>query len=606
MTTIPPTPSATPPPPGSQRSRQLAKATATAIHDAFDTYHTQFKAITQRAQARFEGCMWHAQQADARERLELYTKVVNEIVSGLRQMLGDDVTGKSIWEDARLIYEQLIARRNDLELAETFFNSVTRRIFTTIGVNENLEFVWFGATWVPNGEKAEIFDVFVRLTSTSALIEAILHGYQFQIDWASLKSDAAWVAEALDAHLIETWDSPEFDRIEMLKSVFFRNKGAYLIGRIRCRNRVAPIIIPLLNTANGLAVDAVLLNENAASLVFSFTRSYFHVEADNPGELVGFLKSIMPLKPIAELYTSIGYNRHGKTALYRALYRHMGNSSDKFQIARGAKGMVMTVFTLPSYDIVFKVIKDRFAYPKTSTRREVMERYRLVFQHDRVGRMVDAQEFENLSFSRDRFDEELIEELSKVAANSVQVTEDEVVIKHLYTERRLYPLDLYIKEMNLDSAKAAVIDYGKAIADLAAANIFPGDLFIKNFGVTRHGRVVFYDYDELCLLTDCNFRHMPETDDYENEMAAQPWFSVAENDIFPEEFARFLWFPEPLRTVMHEVHSDLFTVDFWQGMQERNRRGEILDIYPYPQEHQLRHDDLPPCGQVGSTAGKTA
>jgi isocitrate dehydrogenase kinase/phosphatase len=252
------------------------------------------------------------------------------------------------------------------------------------------------------------------------------------------------------------------------------------------------------------------------------------------------------------------------------------------------------------------VIKDRFAYPKTSTRREVMERYRLVFQHDRVGRMVDAQEFENLSFSRDRFDEALIEELSKVAANSVQVTEDEVIIKHLYTERRLYPLDLYIKEMNLESAKAAVVDYGEAIVDLAAANIFPGDLFIKNFGVTRHGRVVFYDYDELCLLTDCNFRHMPETDDYEDEMAAQPWFSVAENDIFPEEFARFLWFPEPLRTMMHEVHGDLFTVEFWQGMQERNQRGEILDIYPYPQELRLCHNDLRPCGQVGSTAGKSA
>ena len=571
-----------------QRHRQLAKATATAILDAFDTYHNSFKTISRRAQQRFEQREWQAQQADGQERLALYTRIVNEIVGGLRMMLGDDVTGKRIWEDARLIYAQLIARRNDLELAETFFNSVTRRIFTTIGVDEHLEFVWFGATWVPSGETNDIFDVFVRLDSTETLIHTILRAYHFRVGWADAAGDAQKVATHLDAYLTEAWDLPEFDRIEMLKSVFFRNKGAYLIGRIRCRNRIAPIILPLLNTDQGITIDAVLLTENAASLVFSFTRSYFQVEADNPGELVGFLKSIMPLKPIAELYTAIGYNKHGKTTLYRALYRHMGNSSDRFQIARGAKGMVMTVFTLPSYDVVFKVIKDRFAYPKTATRKEVMQRYRLVFQHDRVGRMVDAQEFENLTFSRDRFSDDLLEELLKVAANSVQVTDDEVILKHLYTERRLYPLDLYIKEMSFERAQAAVIDYGNAITDLAAANIFPGDLFIKNFGVTRHGRVVFYDYDELCLLTDCTFRKLPESASYEDEIAAQPWFSVSDNDIFPEEFERFLWFPEPLRTVMHKFHGRLFTPEFWQGMQERNQGGEILDIFPYPQENRLQ------------------
>ncbi len=304
-------------------------------------------------------------------------------------------------------------------------------------------------------------------------------------------------------------------------------------------------------------VDTVLLSEAEASVVFSFTRSYFHVDVDIPGDLVGFLKSILPLKPVAELYIAIGYNKHGKTERYRALYRHLGNSNDKFEIARGAKGMVMTVFTLPSYDVVFKIIKDRFAYPKTSTRAQVMERYKLVFKHDRVGRMVDAQEFEYLTFSRDRFSEELLAELQTVAAETVTVTGDEVVIKHLYTERRLYPLDLYIKEMSFEKAREAVIDYGNAIVDLATANIFPGDLFIKNFGVTRHGRVVFYDYDELCLLTDCNFRKMPEASSYEDEVADQPWFSVAENDIFPEEFRKFLWFPGPLRKVMEEHHRRL-------------------------------------------------
>lgn len=570
-----------------QRHLQLAQATAAAIYDAFDVYHRTFKLITQRTQQHFEQREWHAHQEDARERLRLYTRTVTDNVADLRTMLGDDVAGKRIWEDARKIYAARIAKRNDLELAETFFNSVTRRVFTTIGVDENLEFVWFGATWVPSGETTELFARFAPRDSTQALIASILQSYCFQADWADFEGDVNKVASVLDGYLTEAWDSPNFDCVEMLKSIFFRNKGAYLIGRIRCRNRIAPIILSLLNSERGLSVDAVLLTENAASLVFSFTRSYFHVEAENPGELVGFLKSIMPLKPIAELYTSLGYNKHGKTTLYRSLYRHMGSSNDKFQIARGAKGMVMTVFTLPSFDVVFKVIRDRFAPPKTTNRREVMERYRLVFQHDRVGRMVDAQEFENLSFHRDRFSDELLAELQKVAAKSVKVTDEEVVIKHLYTERRIYPLDLYIKEVGLEKAKAAVVDYGNAIADLAAANIFPGDLFLKNFGVTRHGRVIFYDYDELRLLTDCNFRKLPEAKSHEDEMSAQPWFAVAENDMFPEEFKRFLWLPEPLRSIMHQEHEQLFTVDFWHAMQEQNRRGEILDVYPYPQSYRL-------------------
>jgi isocitrate dehydrogenase kinase/phosphatase len=305
-------------------------------------------------------------------------------------------------------------------------------------------------------------------------------------------------------------------------------------------------------------------------------------------EVVGFLKSIMPLKPIAELYTAIGWNKHGKTMLYRSLYRHLGNSADRFEIARGARGMVMSVFTLPSYDIVFKIIRDRFGEAKTITRRDVLDRYHFVFQHDRVGRMVDAQEFENLTFARERFTDELLAELDESARNTVTITGSQVIVRHLYTERRLYPLDLFIKEMPLDQARAAIDDYGTAIADLAAANIFPGDLFIKNFGVTRHHRVVFYDYDEVTLLSDCNFRRMPQSTAYDDEIAATPWFSVSNNDIFPEEFRTFLWLPGPLRELLESRHGHLFDVDWWLSMQQRVREGEILDIFPYAQNKRLR------------------
>ena len=336
-----------------------------------------------------------------------------------------------------------------------------------------------------------------------------------------------------------------------------------------------------------MLVDAILFNENEVSIVFSFTRSYFHVDMERPHELVDFLKSIIPLKRRAELYIAIGFNKHGKTELYRDLLRHLEHSTDQFEIARGEKGMVMTVFTLPSYDMVFKIIKDRIDPPKTVTRQEVIERYDLVFKHDRAGRLVDAQEFEHLTFERNRFSDALLAELAVVAPKAVVVSDDTVDIKHLYIERRLVPLNLYIKEASDQAAHLAVIDYGRAIKDLAATNIFPGDVLLKNFGVTRHGRVVFYDYDELCRITDCKFRKMPRPRSFEDEFEADPWFYVGPMDIFPEEFRTFLGLQEPLRSVFIEYHGDLFDAEFWKRMQARHRAGEVVDIVPYPDYRRL-------------------
>jgi len=323
------------------------------------------------------------------------------------------------------------------------------------------------------------------------------------------------------------------------------------------------------------------------SIIFSFAHSYFHIEVERPYDLVHFLKSIIPLKRIAELYISIGYNKHGKTELYRDLMRHMASSMDKFEIARGEKGMVMAFFTLPSYDVVFKVIKDRVTPPKATSRAEVMERYDLVFKHDRVGRLVDAQQFDYLRFERERFTEGLLNELLEYAPSVVSLEDGCVVLKHLYTERRLTPLNLYIKEVPETAAANAVIDYGQAIKDLAAANVFPGDVLLKNFGVTRHGRVVFYDYDELCLVTDCVFRTIPQARDFDDEFAAEPWFYVGPMDIFPEEFRTFLGLTEPLRSIFIESHGDLFGIDFWRRLQARHTAGEVVETYPYPPSKHL-------------------
>jgi isocitrate dehydrogenase kinase/phosphatase len=361
------------------------------------------------------------------------------------------------------------------------------------------------------------------------------------------------------------------------------------------------VLLSLRHRENGICIDAVLLSQDEVSIVFSFTRAYFHVDVECPYQVVDFLKTIMPLKKVAELYISIGYNKHGKTELYRDLLRSLERSNDSFKIARGEKGMVMLVFTLHSYDLVFKVIRDRFAEPKTATRQEVMERYQLVFKHDRAGRLVDAQEFEHLRFEKARFSPDLLDELLKSAPNSVKVEGDYVSIRHLYTERRLTPLNLYLEEAPSQKSREAVIDYGYAIKDLAAANIFPGDILLKNFGVTRHGRVVFYDYDELSLLVSCRFRSVPKSTNFGDEFEADPWFYVGPADIFPAEFKTFLGLKGKQREVFLAEHSDLFEVDFWRGMQKKIRSGEVVDIDPYRVSERLKNK-----GGQSINKGKTA
>jgi isocitrate dehydrogenase kinase/phosphatase len=570
----------------------LSTRGAHAIKAAFDSYQTEFRAITRRACWRFENRDWHAVQQDAVARIDLYKEVIDRIVAEITAILGHNTTYKPIWTEMKRNYSGLIAGRDDFALAETFFNSVTRRIFATVGVDRNIEFVDSDFEAPPMEAHGPIYNTYPQPATTQRLIENILMDYPFNCGYQDIERDAKLIADEIDAHLPSVWGTQGIDAVEIVKPLFYRNKGAYIIGRIRRGDRIVPLLIPLLIREHGVFADAVLLTQDEASVVFSYTRSYFRVEVDRPYELIGFLKSIMPSKRVAELYISIGYNKHGKTELYRDLLRHLANSDDTFEIAPGDKGMVMTVFTLPSYDVVFKIIKDRFAYPKTTTRQDVMDKYQLVFKHDRAGRLVDAQEFEHLRFDRDRFSNELLEELLDAAAGSVTVEGSSVVIKHLYTERRMTPLNLYLREADPAAAGDAVLDYGQAVKDLAATNIFPGDMLLKNFGVTRHGRVVFYDYDELGLLDRCNFRDVPPTDDVYQEMGAEPWFYVGENDIFPEEFIRFLGLPAYLREAFLNAHGDLLTAAYWRQTQERHAAGEVIDLFPY--KHSKRFPDNGP------------
>jgi isocitrate dehydrogenase kinase/phosphatase len=565
----------------------LPELAARAIRQGFVSYQTQFVTITQRAQARFEERDWSGMQADAGERLDLYKKVVDETVVEINRVLGGRVNDPELWMRAKVVYAELVAKLDLWELAETFFNSITRRVFATVGVNPQIEFVDTCSRTQPVQIGQPVYRSYTSPQTTAALIETILNDYNFHAAYEDLRRDVRLVADKIEDHLNKAGGTSAIQKTDVVTSVLFRGKGAYLIGRVFTPASNFPLVLALLSTPAGIVVDAVLLDEDEVSILFSFTRSYFQVNVGRPAELVSFLKSIMPRKRIAELYISIGYNKHGKSELYCDLLQHLHSSKEKFEIAAGERGMVMEVFTMPDYDVVFKVIRDRFPPSKNTNRQEVMAKYYLVFKHDRAGRLVDAQEFEHLKFERSRFSEDLLAQLQSVAGGSVEVDDDHVVIKHAYVERRVTPLNLYLSEVDESKARAATIDYGQAIKDLAATNIFPGDMLLKNFGVTRHGRVVFYDYDELSFLSDCNFRVMPSSRSYEEELSDEPWFSVGENDIFPAEFSNFLGLKGDLKDLFLQEHSDLFEVVFWHQIQDRIKSQTIMDIFPYEQSKRL-------------------
>jgi isocitrate dehydrogenase kinase/phosphatase len=567
--------------------RPVAAAVA-CIHAAYEQYDRGFDEITGRARSRFERRDWAGAQADASERLELYKAHVDAAVADVHDILEDAVMERTVWAAMKSEHALRTGHRTDAELAETFFNSVTRRVFSTVGVDPAIEYLERSFPHQPGRGDSDIYAGQTVPAVDADLIRRVLLAFTWSVPYAQLERDSSLVAELIDGRIRSVLGGPGPAELEILRSVFYRNKGAYLVGRIKAGGEIIPLVLPLLHAERGIVVDAVLMTSDEASVVFGFSWTYFRVDCRRPRALVDFLGSIMPLKQVNELYTSIGYNKHGKTELYRGLMRHLEEPDARFAFVEGDEGMVMAVFTLPSFNVVFKIIKDSFGAPKNTTRRAVMEKYHFVFVRDRVGRLADAQEFEHLEFPRRCFPDDLLAYLLGVAGETVRVEGDQVIVRHLYTERRVTPLNLFLRDTDEAAAREMVIDYGNAIKDLAAADIFTGDMLAKNFGVTRNGRVICYDYDELCLLRECRFRRIPAAASIEEEFAAEPWFYVAEQDVFPEEFKPFLVPPGRLRDTFIESHGDLLDVGFWQGVQRRVAGGEVVDVFPYRREARLQ------------------
>ncbi len=589
----------------------IAYAIAKAMMDGFNRHYQLFRSESARAKHRFEVADWHGQQRAQRERIEFYDLRVKECVARLEKEFKAGEQPMDVWQQVKLHYIGLLVDHHQPELAETFFNSVTTKILHRSYFQNDFIFVRpaVSTEYIEDSEpsaRPTYRAYYPKREAFAATVLQMVLDFDLQRPFEHLEHDVAAIAQRMVERLGADRPRANF-QLQVLSGLFFRNKGAYIVGKLINGFTEVPFALPILHNRQGrLVIDATLFGEDDLLILFSFARAYFMVDMEVPSAYVQFLRSMMPRKPRAEIYNALGLAKQGKTLFYRDFLAHLRHSSDQFRIAPGIKGMVMLVFDLPSFPFVFKVIKDFYPPQKDTSREQIKGKYLLVKQHDRVGRMADTLEYSEVAFPRARFEDELIAELQKFAPSQLEISDRdgdgqiEVILKHVYIERRMIPLNIYLQEAfdSLDAGaeqalaaqeqlERGVLEYGNAIKDLVAANIFPGDMLWKNFGVTRHGKVVFYDYDEIEYITDCKFRRVPAPRNEEDEMSGDIWYSVGPLDVFPETFGPFLLGNVKVREAFMRHHADLLDVAFWQGHQERIAAGHVHDVFPYDRDRRL-------------------
>jgi isocitrate dehydrogenase kinase/phosphatase len=566
-----------------------AERIARTLLEGFDRHYRIFREISRDARQRFEAADWPAVHRAHADRIAFYDRRVMESAERLIREYDAERLPEALWTQIKLHYVGLLTDHMQPELAETFFNSVSCKLLHRAYYHNDYIFVRPAvSTEHLDADTPSYRSYYPGKDGLRPVLRRILADTGLTLPFRHVARDLACVLKVARGALGRPFRVEANHQIRVLSSLFFRNKRGYLIGVVVNGETELPFAIPIVHDGQGgLMLDALLLGQAQIAPLFAFSRAYFMVDMEVPSAYVDFLANMLPRKPKAELYTSLGLQKHGKTLFFRDFLHHLKHSSDDFILAPGIRGLVMIVFTLPSYPYVFKVIRDRISPTKEVTHEIVKEKYMLVKRHDRIGRMADTLEYADVAFPRSRFTPALLDELRREAPSLVEESDDTIVVKHLYIERRMQPLNLFLDEAEADQASAAVVDYGNAIKELCSVNIFPGDMLFKNFGVTRGGRVVFYDYDEIVYMTECNFRRIPPPRTPEDEMAAEPWYPVGQNDIFPEEFAPFLLSGKVVRQAFLEHHKDLLDVEFWNRTKQRIEDGFIEDVYPYPAEERF-------------------
>ena len=588
---------------------ETARAIAIALREGFDRHYALFRDCARAAKSHFEAGNWRALRHVARDRIDYYDRRVAESVERIEREFrsaGLDGSGAdALWERVKLNYIGLLIAHKQPECAETFFNSVSCKILHRSYFHNRFIFVRPAISTEHIEADPPTYRSYYPLEHglRHALIDIVLD-LELDARFANFRADLRNVLAAFRRRVPRPILPEANTQIQVLATPFFRDQTAYIVGRVVNGTGTVPFVLALKQTPDRrLYVDALLTDDMELALLFSANRSYFLVDMEVPSAYVNFLRAMLPDKTTSELYTMVGLQKHGKALFYRDFLHHLAHSRDRFVVAPGIRGLVMSVFTLPSFPYVFKLIRDRIAPSKDTDRAKVQQKYALVKHHDRAGRMTDVLEYSDVAFPRDRFSTELLDELRHAAPSQIEDDGARIIVRHLYIERRMIPLNLYLEAADDASRLHAVRDYGDAIRDLATVNIFAGDLLFKNFGVTRYGRVVFYDYDEIEYLVDCKFRRIPVQPAGYDDMSDDVWYPVGPLDVFPEEFETFLLTDPRVREAFFRFHRELLDASWWSAEQQALREGEPAEVLSYDDRLRFPRPDM---GAGGARTGIAA
>ena len=565
--------------------------TAKWILQEFDAYYSESRHIPALAQQAFENRDPGQSLELSRRRLSIYSEVIEALGPKLLQSFPDLNKNEKLWKKVEKIYLPLIKGRYESDLASAFVNSARRMVCQG-------EWLFVDYGFIQPAKKPADFSKDIRrdypggAKVSAETVWDILKIPGFKIFYQDIQEDAHLIADKVNRDLkLGGRKADAVKSIQMINAGFFRNRGAYLVGRIQLKDdSFKPFIIALLNDKDGIYADAVLTSRAHAHNIFSSTLANFHVTNARYHELAAFLHTIMPRRSLGLHYSTIGFNHVGKVAVMNEIKDQIFENMEKFEPAVGHPGTVAIAFSSPSSTYTLKVLRDKptaqYKWGKFEGTQSVFNKYNRVHEINRTGSMLDNLIYYNLRFDDDWFDKPLLEELLSQASETVIRHGNTIIFKHLITQAKMIPIPTYIKSATRAKARMAIANLGHCIKNNAAANVFNKDLDARNYGIGDYMKVYLFDYDALEPFTTIKIR--TNQDRFDGEEDVPDWF-FEEGEVFlPEEIEVGLRIEDrELSKYFRDVHGDLLTVEYWEGIQQTLKDGYVPATSAYPEDCRL-------------------
>lgn len=577
---------------------EMVALAARCILQEFDDYYLESRRIPEEVKRAFEQRDPARALELSKRRLSIYSEGVRGLAAEFQRVYPLLSQDTEFWEQVEEDYLPLVEGRYEEDLALAFAHSTRRMIFKDHWRPVKYS---FGAARSSFGGPRQVHrDVPAgpRLTRETVLEIFKLPG--FSCPWRNVEAGAQAVADRVNSDLGLDGpgeSAPTMSMVQMVEAGFFRDRMAFLVGRIVMSDgRLVPLVLALVNLADGIVVDAVLTCEADAHNIFSSTLANFHVTNPYYHELAAFLHSILTRRALGLHYSTIGFNHVGKVTVMNEVRRELVASGEVFATAPGLRGTVAIAFSAPSSNYVLKVIRDeptpQYKWDHFPGRDAVLAKYDDVHAINRTGSMLDNIVYRNLELDRSWFDPDLVEELLANAGGTVSAEGGTLVFRHLIAQARMVPLPVFLETASPEDAETVIVNLGWCIKNNAAGNIFNKDLDGRNYGVGRFLKVFLFDYDAVEVLTDVKIH--TNTDRVEGEEDIPDWFFEDGVIFLPEEIEVGLRVLENgLRRPFRAHHGDLATVRYWERMQNALGEGRVPPITVYPHSRRLPREEPP-------------